>query len=89
MAENRFIHLRTHSAYSLAEGAIIAKDMLKLAKSNNMPAIAITDTHNMFEPKNMWHSCINDKDVKNFLKQMYMLMELADTLRMERKVRSI
>jgi len=48
MAENRFIHLRTHSAYSLAEGAIIAKDMLKLAKSNNMPAIAITDTHNMF-----------------------------------------
>jgi len=53
MAENRFIHLRTHSAYSLAEGAIIAKDMLKLAKSNNMPAIAITDTHNMFEPKNM------------------------------------
>lgn len=48
MDNNSFIHLRVHSAYSLAEGAITAKDVIKLAKANDMPAIAITDTHNMF-----------------------------------------
>ncbi len=43
-----FIHLRTHSAYSLLEGAIKVKDVVKLAKHNHMPAVAITDTNNMF-----------------------------------------
>ncbi|NDE90372.1 MAG: DNA polymerase III subunit alpha [Alphaproteobacteria bacterium] len=43
-----FIHLRTHSAYSLLEGAIKVKDVVKLAKAHNMPAVAITDTNNMF-----------------------------------------
>ena len=43
-----FIHLHTHSAYSLAEGAIPVKDMVKLCKAYNMPAVAITDSNNMF-----------------------------------------
>ncbi len=43
-----FIHLRTHSAYSLLEGAIKVKDVVKLAKHNEMPAVAMTDTNNMF-----------------------------------------
>lgn len=43
-----FLHLRTHSSYSLAEGAILMDRLPTLAKENNMPAIALTDTHNMF-----------------------------------------
>jgi len=43
-----FIHLRTHSAYSLLEGAIQVGDLPKLAADHAMPAIAITDTGNLF-----------------------------------------
>jgi DNA polymerase-3 subunit alpha len=44
----RFIHLRLHSAYSLLEGAIRVKDLPKLCKADGMPAVAITDTSNLF-----------------------------------------
>ena len=44
----RFIHLRLHSAYSLLEGAIRIKDLPKLCKADGMPAVAITDTSNLF-----------------------------------------
>lgn len=43
-----FVHLRTHSAYSLAEGAIRIKDLIPLAKALEMPAVAVTDTGNLF-----------------------------------------
>ncbi len=43
-----FIHLRAHSAYSLLEGAIKVKQLVALAKEAGMPAIALTDTNNMF-----------------------------------------
>jgi DNA polymerase-3 subunit alpha len=48
MNYNGFIHLRLHSAYSLAEGAIHVKKLPALCAANDMPAIAITDTNNMF-----------------------------------------
>lgn len=43
-----FIHLHVHSAYSLAEGAIRVKDLVKRCKYNDMPAVAVTDTNNLF-----------------------------------------
>ncbi len=43
-----FIHLRTHSAYSLSEGALQIKAMAGLTKEAGMPAVAITDTGNLF-----------------------------------------
>src|SRR3972149_7322241 len=43
-----FIHLRTHSAYSLSEGALPVKNLAKLALAHDMPALAITDTNNLF-----------------------------------------
>lgn len=43
-----FIHLHVHSAYSLAEGAIRVKDLVKLCITNKMPAVAVTDTDNLF-----------------------------------------
>jgi DNA polymerase-3 subunit alpha len=43
-----FIHLHTHSAYSLSEGALQIKALASLAKDAGMPALAITDTGNLF-----------------------------------------
>lgn len=43
-----FIHLRVHSAYSLLEGALPVKKLIALAKENKMPAVAMTDTSNLF-----------------------------------------
>ena len=43
-----FVHLHVHSAYSLAEGAIKVKDLIKRCKTTDTPAVAITDTNNLF-----------------------------------------
>ncbi|WP_027486198.1 DNA polymerase III subunit alpha [Allorhizobium undicola] len=43
-----FVHLRVHSAYSLLEGALPLKKILGKAVSDQQPAIAITDTNNLF-----------------------------------------
>lgn len=43
-----FVHLRVHSAYSLSEGAIPVKMLVDLCGESRMPAVAITDTSNMF-----------------------------------------
>lgn len=46
--DHKFIHLHVHSAYSLAEGAVPVKALVKKARAMNMPAIAITDSGNLF-----------------------------------------
>src|ERR1700683_208364 len=43
-----FIHLRVHTAYSLSAGAIKIKELVGLCKANKMPAVAITDSGNLF-----------------------------------------
>ena len=48
MTASSFIHLRLHSAYSLSEGAIHVKALAKLCQHHHMPAVAITDSNNMF-----------------------------------------
>ncbi len=48
MAHADFIHLRVHSAYSLSAGAIKVKQLVGLCKQQQMPAVAITDTGNLF-----------------------------------------
>jgi DNA polymerase-3 subunit alpha len=44
----RFVHLKVHSAYSLLEGALPIGKLAKLAIGNEMPALALTDTNNLF-----------------------------------------
>ncbi|KJZ18821.1 DNA polymerase III subunit alpha [Loktanella sp. S4079] len=44
----RFIHLRVHTEYSLLEGAIPVKKLPGMAAAMDMPAVAVTDTNNMF-----------------------------------------
>ena len=44
----RFIHLRVHTEYSLLEGAVRLKKLPGLCVAAGMPAVAVTDTNNMF-----------------------------------------
>ena len=46
--KNLFIHLRLHSNFSLAEGMLSFNDLSNFCVKNNQPAIAITDTNNLF-----------------------------------------
>ena len=43
-----FVHLHTHSQYSLLNGAMGLGNMLKRVKSLGMDTVALTDEHNMF-----------------------------------------
>ena len=47
-AEPAFVHLHVHSSYSLLEGALTIARLAELAKKDRQPALALTDTDNMF-----------------------------------------
>jgi DNA polymerase-3 subunit alpha len=57
MPHAEFVHLRVHSAYSLSEGAIKADKIASLAKDAGMPAVAITDSGNLFGALEFSQSC--------------------------------
>jgi DNA polymerase-3 subunit alpha len=48
MPHENFVHLRVHSAFSLSEGAIKVDKIAALAREMLMPAVAITDSSNLF-----------------------------------------
>ena len=48
MADPAFVHLHVHSSYSLLEGALAIARLATLAKADRQPALALTDTDNMF-----------------------------------------
>ncbi|MEN8236876.1 MAG: DNA polymerase III subunit alpha [Pseudomonadota bacterium] len=43
-----FIHLKVHSSYSLAEGAIKIPALIERCSTQDVPAVALTDTNNLF-----------------------------------------
>ena len=43
-----FVHLHVHSSFSLLEGALRIDDLKKQALKDRMPALALTDTNNLF-----------------------------------------
>jgi len=42
------VHLRVHSAYSLLEGALTIQKLAVLARADETPALALTDSNNLF-----------------------------------------
>ncbi len=48
MKHGNFVHLHTHSHYSLLDGASKIDDLIAKAKEYKMPALAITDHGNLF-----------------------------------------
>ncbi|MBT7443103.1 MAG: DNA polymerase III subunit alpha [Methylococcales bacterium] len=43
-----FVHLHIHSEYSLVDGVVRIKPLIKMAAGMNIPALAVTDQSNMF-----------------------------------------
>lgn len=54
---SNFIHLHTHSHYSLLDGLSKVPDIIKTAKKNGMSAIAITDHGNMYAAIEQYKEC--------------------------------
>ncbi|MBK9160997.1 MAG: DNA polymerase III subunit alpha [Nitrosomonadales bacterium] len=48
MPQPSFIHLRLHSEYSIADGMVRVGQAVDAAKSDAMPALALTDLNNVF-----------------------------------------
>ncbi|MEZ5751886.1 MAG: DNA polymerase III subunit alpha [Paracoccaceae bacterium] len=48
MPQPRFIHLRVHTEYSLLEGAMPLKQLIKTCEKRGAPAVAVTDTNALF-----------------------------------------
>jgi len=43
-----FVHLRTHTEYSVVDGMLRVDDMVAAAVADGQPALAITDLSNLF-----------------------------------------
>ncbi|MDB9787212.1 PHP domain-containing protein, partial [Bacteriovoracaceae bacterium] len=54
-----FVHLHLHTQYSLLDGALRIKDLIKSAVEFGMPAIAQTDHGNMFGAIDFYNQCKN------------------------------
>src|SRR5215472_5607234 len=52
-----FVHLRVHTAYSLSAGAIPIKQLVTMCQAERMPAVAVTDTGNLFGALEVATSC--------------------------------
>ena len=48
LKEVGFVHLHVHSSYSLLEGGVKVADLVKAAAADRQPALALTDTNNLF-----------------------------------------
>lgn len=55
--ESKFIHLHTHSHYSLLDGLSKIDEMVVLAKKHGMPALAITDHGNLHGAIEFYKAC--------------------------------
>lgn len=55
--KTQFIHLHTHSHYSLLDGLSKVEDLVALAKKYKMPAMALTDHGNMYGAIEFYKEC--------------------------------
>ncbi|MGH8099771.1 MAG: DNA polymerase III subunit alpha [Chthoniobacterales bacterium] len=48
MSRDSFVHLHLHTEYSLLDGAVRMRELMKKAREFKMPAVAVTDHGNLF-----------------------------------------
>jgi len=58
--DKKFVHLHVHTEYSLLDGAARISEIFQVARSMNMPAIAITDHGNMYGAMTFFHAAKAD-----------------------------
>jgi DNA polymerase-3 subunit alpha len=52
-----FVHLRTHTEYSVVDGTLRVDDAAALARADGQPALAITDLSNLFGAVKFYKAC--------------------------------
>ncbi|NQT90221.1 MAG: DNA polymerase III subunit alpha [Candidatus Omnitrophica bacterium] len=57
MKQANFVHLHSHTQYSLLDGASLLTELIGLAQAYKMPALAITDHGNMFGAIEFYQLC--------------------------------
>ena len=55
---NQFVHLHLHSEYSLVDGLVRIKPLAKAIAAAGMPAVAVTDQHNLFAMVKFYRAAI-------------------------------
>ena len=55
---NQFIHLNLHTEFSLVDGIVRLKPLIKTIQSEQMPAIAITDQSNLYALVKLYQACL-------------------------------
>jgi DNA polymerase III subunit alpha len=56
-----FVHVHTHTEYSMLDGAARVKALVQQARENGMPALAITDHGYMYGAVDFYRACLNPK----------------------------
>ncbi|MAT82713.1 MAG: DNA polymerase III subunit alpha [Gammaproteobacteria bacterium] len=59
MTAPRFVHLRVHSEYSLADSIVKVKPLVARARALDMPALALTDRANLFALVKYYRACLD------------------------------
>jgi DNA polymerase-3 subunit alpha len=67
MSPRPYVPLHLHTEYSLLDGATVIKDLVKKAKAENMPAVAITDHGVMYGAVELSKTCHELGGVKPIL----------------------
>ena len=55
---NQFIHLNLHTEFSLVDGIVRLKPLVKAIQNEEMPAIAITDQSNLYALVKLYQACL-------------------------------
>ena len=73
---NQFVHLKTKSHYSILESSIKVDDLIDKAVEDNMQAIALTDTNNLFGAMEFTKKALEKKIKPVFLRLSLLIKDL-------------
>jgi len=59
LSDPRFVHLRLHTDYSLVDGVVRVKELIKTCVNDQIPAVAVTDDSNLFALIKFYQNAMN------------------------------
>ena len=57
LSQPEFVHLHVHSEYSLSDGLLKVKELVKNVAAQGAPAVALTDAGNLFALVKFYEAC--------------------------------